>query len=117
MAAIFNNRPTSRFFAPGVPGAVDADAPRPDPARARALVGARQVSITYAGCDDRPACSALEAYLRKTLRRAGVTAHRASPGGQADVTRKKVEMTASAPLGFLAAPGAPRPPSPRPAPA
>ena len=117
MAGIFNDQPTSRVLPPGVPGAVDADAPRPDPARARALVGARQVSITYAGCDDRPACSALEAYLRKTLRRAGVTVHRAAPGRPADVTLQKVDMTASDPLGFLAAAGGPRPPSPRPAPA
>lgn len=117
MAGIFDDQPTARALPPGVPGAVDADVPQPDPARARALVGARQVTLTYAGCDGRPACAALEAFLRSALRRAGITMDRAVPGSPADVTFRQVQMTAPDPLGFLAAAGGPRPPSPRPDPA
>jgi hypothetical protein len=117
MAGIFDDRPTARVLPPGVPGAIAAEMPQPDPARARALVGARQVSLTYAGCDGRPACPALEAFIRSALRRVGVTVHRAVPGRPADLTLREVHMTAPDPLGFLAAAGGPRPPSPRPAPA
>lgn len=117
MAGIFDDQPTARVLPPGVPGAVDADVAQPDPARARALVGVRQVTITYAGCDGRPACPALEAFVRSALRRAGVTVHQAVPGSPADITFREVQMTAPDPLGFLAAAGGPRAPSPRPAPA
>jgi hypothetical protein len=117
MAGIFIDRPTARVLPPGVPGAIGAVVPPPDPARARTLVGARQVSITYAGCDKHPACSVLEAFLRQALRRVGIAIHRAVPGSPADVTLQRVDMTAPDPLGYLAAAGGPRPPSPRPAPA
>jgi Bacterial extracellular solute-binding proteins, family 5 Middle len=117
MAGIFDDQPTARVLPPGVPGAVEADVPQPDTARARALVGDRQVAVTYAGCDGRPACLALEAFVRSALRRVGVTAHRAVPGRPADVTFREVKMTAPDPLGFLAAAGGPGPPSPRPPPA
>jgi DNA-binding SARP family transcriptional activator len=117
MAGVFDDKPTARVLPPGVPGAVDLGVPQPDPARARELVGDRQVAVTYAGCGGRPACLALEAFVRGALRRVGVTVHGAVPGSPADVTFREVKMTAPDPLGFLAAAGGRRPPSPRPPPA
>jgi DNA-binding SARP family transcriptional activator/ABC-type transport system substrate-binding protein len=117
LAALFADAPTAHLLPPGVAGSVTAAVPQPDPAAARALVGRRTVTLVFAGCRAGPACHALGSLLRTSLRRAGITVRVRRAARHPDLTLHEQTMTAPDPLGFLAAVGGPRPPSPRPAPA
>jgi DNA-binding SARP family transcriptional activator len=117
MAALFDDEPTAHTLPPGVAGSLDTPVPRPDPARARALVGRRDVTLVFAGCRARPACHPLGSLVRTSLRRAGIALQVRPAVRDADITFEEVTMEAPDPLGFLAAARATRPPSPRPAPA
>jgi hypothetical protein len=116
MAALFADAPTAHLLPPGAAGSVTAAVPQPDPARARALVGRRTVTLVFAGCRLGPTCHALASLLRTSLRRAGITVRVRRTARRPDLTVHEQPMTAPDPLGFLAAVGGPRPPSPRPAP-
>jgi hypothetical protein len=117
MAALFDDQPTAHVLPPRVAGSVDTPVPRPDPARARGLVGRRQVTLVFAGCRARPACRPLGSLVRTSLRRAGIAVRVRPAALHADLTFQEVTMEAPDPLGFLAAARGTRPPSPRPAPA
>jgi DNA-binding SARP family transcriptional activator len=114
MAALFDDVPTALALPPGVAGSVPAAVPRPDPVRARALVGGRSVRLVFAGCRAGPACHSLGLLVRTSLRRAGITVRLLPAAKHADLTFREVSMTSTDPLGFLAAVGGPRPPAPRP---
>ena len=117
MAALFDDEPTARVLPPGVSGSVAAPVPTANPARARVLVGQRTVTLVFSGCRAGPACQALGSLVRTALGRVGITV-RLRPGNRvADLTYQEVVMTSPDPLGFLAASGGPRPPTPRPPPA
>jgi DNA-binding SARP family transcriptional activator/ABC-type transport system substrate-binding protein len=117
MAALFDDEPTAHALPAGVAGSVAVPVPRPDPGRARALVGRRAVTLTFAGCRAGPACHSLGLLLRTSLRRVGITLQLRPAARHADVTFQRANMATPDPLGFLAAVGAPRPPFPRPGPA
>jgi DNA-binding SARP family transcriptional activator/ABC-type transport system substrate-binding protein len=117
MAALFDDQPTAHTLPPRVAGSVDTPVPRSDPARARALVGRRDVTLVFAGCRARPACRPLGSLVRTALRRVGISVRVRPAARHADLTFKEVTMAAPDPLGFLAAARGTRSPSPRPAPA
>jgi DNA-binding SARP family transcriptional activator/ABC-type transport system substrate-binding protein len=116
MAALFDDAPTARALPPGVAGSVPAALPRRDPARARALVGQRRVTLVFAGCRARPPCRALGSLVRASLRHAGIAVRVHSAARRADLSYQEATMAAPDPLGFLATIGGPAPPTPRPAP-
>ena len=116
MAAVLDDVPATHALPPGVAGSLPVTPWRRDVARARALVGRRHVSLVLAGCREPPACPALGSHVRAALRRAGI-AVRVRPGARdADLSFRQITMSAPDPLGFLAAAGGPRAPSPRPGP-
>jgi hypothetical protein len=117
LAALFADAPTAHLLPPGVAGSVTATVPIPDPARARALVGRRTVTLAFARCRLGPACQAFASLLRTSLRRAGIIVRVRRTARHPDLTLHEQTMMGPDPLGFLAAVGGPRPPSPRPAPA
>jgi DNA-binding SARP family transcriptional activator/streptogramin lyase len=116
MAALFDDAPTAHALPPHVAGSLAVPVPRPDPDRARALVGRRPVTVVFSGCRAGPACRALGSLVRTSLRRAGISVRIRPDARRADLTYQEATMTAPDPLGFLAEVGGPPPPSPRPAP-
>jgi ABC-type transport system substrate-binding protein len=116
MGALFDDEPTAHALPPGVAGSVPSALPRPDPARARALVGQQSLTLVFAGCRARAACPALGSLVRTSLRRAGIAVRVRPAARHADLIYEEATMTTPDPLGFLAKLGGPPPPSPRPAP-
>jgi DNA-binding SARP family transcriptional activator len=116
MAALFDDAPTAQALPPGVAGSVPTALPPRDPARARALVGQRSVTLVFAGCRARSACPALGSLVRTSLWRAGIAVRVRSAARRADLIYQEATITTPDPLGFLAEIGGPPPPSPRPAP-
>ena len=116
MAALFDDVPAGRVLPPGVAGSGTARVPNAEPHAARALVGRRRVTLVFGGCRNHPACQALGSLVRTSLRKAGITVLHRPADPSADLAFAEVVMARPDPLGFLAASGGPRSPSPGPAP-
>jgi hypothetical protein len=117
MAAQLDDLPTANVLPPRVSGWVPGPVPPSAPARARALLGRRQVTLVLAGCPTRTPCPGLTSLVRRLLRKAGFRVRVRASGQAADLTFDQEIMATPDPLAFVHAAGAAPAPSPRPSPA